>query len=211
MKQTVLSALAVCLFLVSGHVSATTVVGYDFEGLCSASSSIVHARVVDQTSEWHDGHIMTRVTIEIIESLKGAGVPGEQVTIFNQGGVVGNYATWVPGAPRFLLDEEVILFLETSDAGDVTLVTGLNQGKFTVLRQSDAEPPIVTRSLDGLAVVLPDRFDVPAGPDSTELLIDLDPSRGIALSVPLANFLGDIRHQVEFEASSLGETGGPTQ
>src|SRR5271166_2888957 len=67
-------ALALSLLPISGH--ATTVIAPDFDTLVSQADYVVRAVVKSKAAEWrsdaHGRHIMTKVTLDVKEIIKGA-------------------------------------------------------------------------------------------------------------------------------------------
>ena len=81
------------------------------------------------------GHtIVTEITIEVLESLKGN--VGQRVTLLEPGGLVGDVLQRVSGVPSFQPDEQVLLFLEPRPAGFYRLLEG---GKWA-LSGAEAQP-----------------------------------------------------------------------
>ena len=177
--------------LVAAVASSSTVVGYSFSELCSHANAIVRGRVIAQQSQWVDGRIMTEVTIEVLESVKGDHQAGQTVVVLNHGGAVDNLATWVPGAPVFTDAEEVILFLERSPEHDTPLVLGLGQGKFSVTTDPETGGRFVQRSLEGLELVDLPQVD---GRAVTPSVADLEIGE---LGVPIETFMGVVTSALE--------------
>jgi hypothetical protein len=169
---------------------ASIVIEYDFQTLVAQADAIVHARVVAQTSTWVEQTIMTTIDLEIIESLKGPYAIGEQVSVWQHGGVVGDLAMVIAGTPRFFDGEEVVVFLESVEGVRLPLVFGLSQGKFGVTEDEDTGVSIVHRSLSGLGLVPHPRIDRPE-------LIEPPTLAFGPIAVPLDQFLLDIRVEVE--------------
>lgn len=123
------------------------------EQLTEQSDVIVIGRATDFTSRWVDRTLVTAVTIETAETLKGS-APGN-VEVILPGGVDANrkvpIAMTYAGAPQMRSDEEVLLFL-TYDA-DLAgyVVTGFAQGKFSIVTQQGNK--MVSRDLRGSQLV----------------------------------------------------------
>ena len=110
---------------------ATTMVSLSMDQLTQASSDIVRARVVNQSSEWNASHtqIVTITTMGVSETLKG-NAPST-IQIRQLGGRVGNMMVVIPGDITFRPQREYILFLEP--ARDATYnVVGMSQGAYPV-------------------------------------------------------------------------------
>ena len=194
MQKMLARSVFLTALLVAGVASSSTVVGYSFSEMCDRADAIVRGQVVSQHSLWVDGRIMTEVTVEVIESLKGDHQAGQTVVVLNQGGAVDNLATWVPGAPVFSNAEEVILFLEVSAEQANPLVLGLGQGKFSVTTDAESGARFVQRSLAGLELVDLEQI----GNDSTPPVVIQNAEFEVGeLGVPIENFMGALNSALE--------------
>jgi hypothetical protein len=103
----------------------------DVETLTAASDAVAHARVVRSESRWapSGGVIYTAVTLQLIESWKGAPEPEFQVVV--EGGAAGDYDQVVQGAAQFSASEEVVVFLHRRTSG-IYSVSKMALGKFSV-------------------------------------------------------------------------------
>ena len=190
--------IVIALGVTSASVFASIVVQYSFSELCEHADAIVHARVVEQQSQWRDGRIATEVTLEVLESLKGDHAAGDHVVVLNEGGIVGDLATHVSGAPIFLNNEEVVVFLEYNDVVGLPLVAGMSQGKFSVTVDIDSDARFVTGSTEGLRLIERDQSGDPITAEvRSPPLLELGPLPRDPLTVPLDAFLDDIRSAVE--------------
>ena len=187
----------VALLFGSVSVSASIVVRHSFTELCERADSIVHARVLEQQSQWRDGRIVTEVTLEVLESLKGEYHAAERVVVLNHGGVVGTLVTRISGAPVFFDGEEVVLFLEHNVEVGLPLVTGMSQGKFTVT--VDGEARFVTQSTEGLILVAPDQIEATVEPREPVTIPEVSSPPEVTFPIPLDTFLNDVRSAVEHQ------------
>lgn len=121
-----LAALVMCATAAQGH--ATLVGAFSLDELATVATHVVRGEVVDIEAGWHDGLIFTEVEIAITECLKGACEAG-RMTVRALGGEVGPYVQDVTGGARYVLGEEVVLFLEPT-ADHHLRTTGMAQGKF---------------------------------------------------------------------------------
>jgi hypothetical protein len=101
------------------------------EELTTKAQIVVHGTVLSKTVQRDtDGQIITRIELEIIETVKG-GVKQTRFFIVQSGGVLGDEVTTVSGQEHYEVGEEVVAFLVLNHRGEgVTL--GLAQGKFHV-------------------------------------------------------------------------------
>jgi len=99
--------------------------------LAHAAETIVRARCLESHARWEGGEIWTFTRFEPLETLSGEASGPFVVRLL--GGQVGNFASQVDGVPRFHPGEEVILFLESTRAGELSL-TAWSEGTFRVHR-----------------------------------------------------------------------------
>jgi hypothetical protein len=133
--RSLLLLLGAGLTLASVH--ATTVIPPTFDQLVTDAEFIFEGTVTDARSQWTgagaERHIMTQVTFQIEDAIKGA--PGKSYTIEMLGGTVGDETMEVSDAPRFKVGDRDILFVEHNGSQFVPLV-GIMHGRFHV--QTDA-------------------------------------------------------------------------
>ena len=125
------SCLSILLLLASVlSIHATTVKRMDLGTLVSGARDIVVGKVRESETYWSgDGRlILTRHTIEVLETLKGVNEGTVEITTI--GGTIGDLTLYVAGMPVFEPGEETVLFVEAS--GPFRTVVGLGQGKFSV-------------------------------------------------------------------------------
>lgn len=98
------------------------------------SHLVLHAVVTAKTVQRDaDGRIFTEVELRIQDRWKGQ-TPGENFSIVQSGGVLGDQIASVSGQPEYEIGEEIIAFLVLNQKGKgVTL--GLAQGKFRVTQE----------------------------------------------------------------------------
>jgi hypothetical protein len=178
-----LPALLGATFLLFGApASATVYLPADFAEMVTASTFIVHGRVVDTRSEPTADRraIATYVTVTVAQPLKGR--PGEAITFRVPGGQIGRYRRVVVGAPELEPGDEVILFL-TSRGPSIPYVFGLSQGVYRVSRASGralvSPPAILPRGAEG---------------NAAERVVRGDPARR---SLPLDEFAREVRAVME--------------
>jgi hypothetical protein len=113
---------------------ATTLVRADLEELVRRSERVVRAKVVKVEPHWSGDrtHIVTDVTLEVAEDLKGQGA--HQVIVRQPGGVVGDVGQQVSGLASWTRGEEVVVCLERH--GPLFRVAGMAQGKYRVVRDA---------------------------------------------------------------------------
>ncbi|MCK6574567.1 hypothetical protein L6V77_26105 [Myxococcota bacterium] len=144
-----LAPWAVALALAAGlgapaPATATTVLDQSVSDLTASAERVVLARVNDVRS-WMDRsagvRISTAVSLEVLESLKGPTEP-RLVELVQPGGTAGEGSQrktqTIPGTPRWVEGETVLVFLEKTDTGRV-VTSGLSMGKYTVAPGPDGE------------------------------------------------------------------------
>jgi len=123
--------------LALASVRATTVIPPSFDQLVSDAEFIFEGTVTDVRSQWTgagtERHIMTQVTFQIEDAIKGA--PGKSYIVQMVGGTVEGETLEVADAPRFKVGDRDILFVENNGTQFIPLV-GIMHGRFHV--QTDA-------------------------------------------------------------------------
>ena len=118
-------------------VRATTVIPPTFDQLVTDAEFIFEGTVTETRSQWTgagvDRHVMTNVTFQIEDAVKGA--PGTNYTLQMLGGTVDGETMEVSDAPRFKVGDRDILFVEHNGTQFMPLV-GIMHGRFHV--QTDA-------------------------------------------------------------------------
>jgi len=143
--------LSVMLWAAVAPVGATTIVPADLGELSRDAVAIARGRVADVRSQWTEdrGTVETIVTLEVESYLKGS--LGATVRFRVPGGELGRFRTIVVGAPDFVVDQHVVVFLG-AHGPTVPHIVGFNQGVFRVVRAPGdsgwlvAPPPNVSGS-----------------------------------------------------------------
>jgi hypothetical protein len=125
--------LASTLSLHSTEAHATTLLAVDVPEMTLASEWIIRAnvtsvRAVDLRAQGRG--IFTDVTLQVREVYRGVDVPQTYVLRLLGGRGDDDMALWIPGMPRFVAGEEVVLFLEATSVGHIPC--GLGQGVWRV-------------------------------------------------------------------------------
>ena len=152
---------------------ATTVAELTNNQLVDASELIVRGTVTEIWTELDaDGKVWTRAQVAISDVLKGDHAT-RAVVVDQLGGTFGGTTTTMPGAVRFSVDEDVVLFLETLGSGHMVPV-GLTQGKFTVRMDPYSRSSIVQRFTLPLQQEYDHRFLPLPSADGRVALADLE-------------------------------------
>src|SRR5262249_14510589 len=99
------------------------------------------------------GEIWTVTTFRAEEIWRGA-VDGSQFQVRLIGGRAGNLTSSVSGVPRFRAGEDVVLFLEKSSRGELTVVSW-EQGTFRIARDGPTAGETVTQDTASFATFDP--------------------------------------------------------
>lgn len=150
LRQIVSTALAVLLGATAAR--ATTLARMNLDELAAAASVVARVHCLGNESRWEGREIWTFTNFEVMEAIKGT-VP-RLITVRLLGGQVGHLHSTVDGVPRFRPDEEVILFLEPTPAGDFS-VTSWVQGTFRIHRDAHTGQESVTQDSSAFPVLDP--------------------------------------------------------
>lgn len=129
----ILFAMALNGALMVSAAFATTIVRMDLATLARSAEIIVRARCLSTEARLEGGSAWTFDNFEVIETFKGS--PPQTLCMRLPGGRVGHLETKVEGVPRFVVGEEVVLFVEQTSAGDYG-ITSWAQGTFRTHRDA---------------------------------------------------------------------------
>lgn len=120
-----------CFLIIFVNSISAQMIKIPIEEITLKSSKIIKGVVINKYSEFEDNseYILTVININVRESIKGQVNQVESLVI--PGGVVGNLGMEVSGAPKFELNDEVLVFIDYDFKGRQT-VTEWNHGKFLV-------------------------------------------------------------------------------
>lgn len=139
------------LLLCAAATQGTTLAKMSVEKMAVVARMIVRARCESNITAWDGGEIWTVTSFEITETWKGE--PLAQMNVRLLGGRLGGVTSSVPGVPRFLPGEDVVLFLEPGSNGEYSIVSWM-QGTFRVWRDGLTGEETVTQDTAGF-----DTFD----------------------------------------------------
>lgn len=132
--------------LLSPLAQSTTLAPLSLVQLTSSAASVVRAECTGNQTLWHGGEIWTVTSFRVLGNWKGNSPPEIQVWVI--GGRVGPITSYVPGAPRFRIGEEAVLFLEPVASGsftDVLSITAWGEGTFRIRRDPRTHEMRVTQ------------------------------------------------------------------
>jgi hypothetical protein len=136
------------------------------DDLVQGSEFIVQARVVRTWAAWDRSHkyIWTHHELEIQDSMKGAAK--RTIVVSEPGGSLEGLTQYIAGTPRYLPDEDVVVFLYRTPLG-LLRTSGFAQGKFAIRRLAGDSQNRVYTNLEGLSLAeLPGKARSTAGAPS---------------------------------------------
>lgn len=163
--------LVVSLLALGVPLSALTVKPLSFTELVQESSVIVHGRVTDVRGQWTVDRrgIESLVTVEVAGYLKGGS--GEEMSVRVPGGEAGGYVNIIPGAPRFVPGDRVVLFLKSSGPS-IPVITGTSQGVYRLTIDSGSGATLVVPPVVESAAAATPRGDLSRRPLSLSAFAD---------------------------------------
>jgi hypothetical protein len=130
---------ALLLALAPSTASATVVKAMSLVEKVEASPVVLHGTVERIETHWvvPGARLETRVTLRVVEAIKGDFAAGETVTFRRGGGEKDGFNQTAPGLAEYELGEEVIMFLEPLGASYVAI--GIGIGKYGVERMGEGK------------------------------------------------------------------------
>ena len=124
---------AICLIgfglLMPPFARSTTLAQLSLAQLVRSARAVVYAEVVSNGCQWRDREIWTVTSFRVMENWKGNSPA--QINVWMIGGSAGRITSYVPGAPRFRVGEQTVLFLEPTRSGTMSITTW-GEGTFRV-------------------------------------------------------------------------------
>ena len=158
MKRTIfptLAGLILCLFPLDA--SSTIMRQLSIKELTQKADLVIIGRVVSIKSQWSSDNttIYTHVGIQPTSFIKG--IPSQKVIeVWVLGGTIGRRTLIALGAPRFIKNEEILVFLRLMPNNPNALtVFGLSQGKFLIGETEVDSTRSVRRDMFGIEFVGP--------------------------------------------------------
>jgi hypothetical protein len=145
--------LGVQIFAGAPIANATTLMRMSLAQMSRAATMIVRGRCAANETIWDEGEIWTRTTFEIAETWRGpsaassavrTGAAPPRIVVRLLGGSLASITSRVSGIPRFQPGEDVVLFLEPSARGDLSIVSW-QQGTFRIRRSRQTAEETVTQ------------------------------------------------------------------
>ncbi|MBX3250014.1 MAG: hypothetical protein KF901_22745 [Myxococcales bacterium] len=124
-------ALVLGVAFAAAPASATLSRAMDLPELVAESDTIALVRAVAQAPRRDArGRIVTDITLEVLDSLKGAARPGESLTLVRLGGSLGEVGMHIEGEPSFVEGSRYVVFLRPWDGAFRPV--GMSQGVMPV-------------------------------------------------------------------------------
>jgi len=173
-KPTLLLSFALILLLGGSLLHATLVPRMSVEQMIDDSELIVHGTVLRSWSGWDNARqfIWTHYELQVSDMIKG--LPSVKLVVSEPGGIIGETAMQIAGAPQYEIGDEVVLFLHRTPIGYLRS-SGWGQGKFGVGRPVGGGGLVVRSAVSGVSFVEA-RAEQPAGRQKVQ--------------TPVANFSG---------------------
>ena len=121
--------------LLSPLAQSTTLAPLSLAQLTSSAADVVHAECTGNQALWRDGEIWTVTSFRVLDNWKGNSP--QEIQVWMIGGRAGPVTSYVPGAPRFRIGEETVLFLEPAASGSFAgalSITAWGEGTFRIHR-----------------------------------------------------------------------------
>jgi len=138
------------LMLICGIFSTTYAqqMAVELQDLSVGADVIITGKVTQQSSSWNDDNtrIYTRATIQVDEYLKGLN-SGRSITVAYLGGEVGYVGELYSHMPRFIDNEEVLVFLKKNDKNSDYKVFNGENGKISVIDDPKTGEKVTTSNV----------------------------------------------------------------
>ena len=121
---------------------------FEIKQLSEKSDVIITGKVTQQNASWNESRtrIYTYATIQVDEYLKG-GNTGNSIVVSYPGGEVGDIGEFYTHTPKFVNNEEVLVFLKKDKAGSSYKVVNGEEGKLTVISDAKTGEKITSQNV----------------------------------------------------------------
>ncbi len=143
----VLTALVFVCGMPLDEADATTMYRMSLSELTYVSDLVALAEVEQSAPEKAPGevYIKTVSKLRLTRVVKGDLLEGDRIYVREWGGRLDGEHTHLPGAPKYLVGERVLVFLEREQLGSLWRTVGLSQGKMTLVEEQDTGRDVVVR------------------------------------------------------------------
>ncbi|MBL8696326.1 MAG: hypothetical protein JNJ88_19680 [Planctomycetes bacterium] len=147
-----LAATAALALALATQVAAATVERIELHGLASRAEQVIEARVqsVNAAAD-RSGRLATRVELTVLTRLKGKA--SSSVSFLLPGGARQGEHLVVPGVPKLVPGEEVVIFLSKPSSAGISLPIGLGQGLYRASVDAKSGEKRYTPDLAGLELL----------------------------------------------------------
>ena len=151
-KLTLLISVVLGLSMAGSLLHATLVPRMSIEQMIDDSELIVQGTVLRSWSDWDRARqfIWTHYELQVSDTMKG--LPNVKLVVSEPGGIIGETAMQIAGAPRYQVGDEVVLFLNRTPIGYLRSC-GWGQGKFGVIGRDGGTGPVVRSAARGVSFV----------------------------------------------------------
>jgi hypothetical protein len=156
-RSALLPAFVFGVALIPTSAKATVMVPLSIEDMAQQAACVVRGRVLSSNASWDDSRqrIYTYTEIEVLDAIHSAASLPKTIVVRTLGGEVGKIGMRVSGTEKFVIDEEVVIFLRKDPVDQTRFQTvGMSQGKFNV--EVDARGRVAVPTAEGLAYARPD-------------------------------------------------------
>ncbi len=174
-KRIILLCLTVALF--GTKARASSIILPDQAKMIEQSAVIATVDVQSITSYEKDGRLFTRISLRVLDGIKGANV-GDTLFLTERGGKIGSRVEWLPGSPTYRVGEKATVVLDKK--GELALRTSqMDLGKLPMPRQSqiDYSAPLSADKIDSATAwkngLLQKIKELPRQPDSPTKRADI--------------------------------------
>jgi hypothetical protein len=144
----VIPFLSITISMVCSAIWATTLAHMSVAQMSQTAPAIVRVRCEENTTRWDAGEIWIFTRFAVEDIWKGS--VSTEITVRLLGGTVGNLNSTVAGIPHFRPGETVILFLEPTSHGDLSILSW-EQGTFRLRTDARSLQEIVTQDTASFA------------------------------------------------------------
>jgi hypothetical protein len=138
------------LIIVGGFFSAAfaQLTSSDVERMSKNADIIITGKVTQQSSSWNESNtrIYTQATIQVEEYLKGNS-NGNSLNVIYPGGEVGDVGEMYSHMPRFVDQEEVLVFLQKDQSKSDYKVLYGEEGKISIIDDPKTGEKITTSNV----------------------------------------------------------------
>lgn len=132
----VAAVVVACLAGLAPAAHATVVALTSLEEMTHRSDVVMQAVVVDQkVVEERPGKIVTLTTMKVVDGISGVKA-NDLVTVYQIGGMLGDRQSWIAGAHKFTVGEEMVFFGSKLKNGRV-VPWAIGYGLFSILDDVD--------------------------------------------------------------------------